>query len=109
MKPTKQVELTKNEQKIFDEFIDLLNLPTMDSDLDEGQKKVIASLGVGVYRQAQQEVVERVESLRRTERFPQSLTTFDGKTKTFNRLSDSDISYNKALDDVLVALQQEQV
>lgn len=59
MKQTKQVELTTDEQKIFNELIDLFNSPVMDFNLREDQKKVFASLGVGIYRQVKQEAVER--------------------------------------------------
>lgn len=51
------------------------------------------------------EAVEKIEALRKTEKYPQSLTGWDGKTEYFERLSDGDIHYNQALDDTIKALQ----
>lgn len=51
-----------------------------------------------------EKVLSEVEKMKKTDKFPQSLTTFDGKTKYFNRLSDGDLHYNQAIQDVLAIL-----
>lgn len=52
-------------------------------------------------------VIEQVEKMKKTDKFPQSLTTYDGKTKYFDRLSDGDLHYNQAISDVLNQLKGE--
>lgn len=51
-------------------------------------------------------VLSEVEKMKKTDKFPQSLTTYDGKTKYFYRLSDGDLHYNQAIQDVLAKLNQ---
>ena len=51
-------------------------------------------------------VLSEVEKMKKTDKFPQSLTTYDGKTKYFNRLNDGDLHYNQAIQDVLAKLNQ---
>jgi hypothetical protein len=52
------------------------------------------------------DIKEQIKKLKKTERYPQELSTFDGKTKQFNRLSDADIIYNEAIDDALSVVEK---
>ena len=52
-----------------------------------------------------EKVLSEVEKMKKTDKFPQSLTTYDGKTKYFDRLSDGDLHYNQAISDVLNQLK----
>jgi hypothetical protein len=47
--------MTVEEKKIYQEFVTLFNTVTMESNLSKDQIEVVASLGVGVYRQAKLE------------------------------------------------------
>ena len=53
-----------------------------------------------------QEIEDMVEAKRKTETYPQSLNTYDGKVEHFERLSDGDIHYNQALSDIAKALKE---
>lgn len=117
---TKQAELPEEKlNKLFPDLAEAMLAHSFKADMgpdEDGSKLIGYVMPLGwvvewlkiIQSQAQQEAMVRVESLRKTDVFPQSLTTYDGKTETFDRLSDNDIAYNRALGDVLEALQKEQ-
>lgn len=96
-------ERIQNELQILAEIKDIVHQIYIDEELMGGAIKIKKLIDV-VLKEQKQELLSKVEKMKKTDKFPQSLTTYDGKTKYFNRLSDGDLHYNKAIDDVLAKL-----
>ena len=56
--------------------------------------------------QREEEVREIVKEMKKTKTYPQSLNKFDGSVEYLERLSDGDIHYNQAIDEILQALNK---
>lgn len=88
-----QQELARNTYLVEDTVIE--NFEFSYATLS---KKDLDTLITQIIQNTGEEIKRRAEGERKTKTYPQSLITHDHKVKYFDRLSDGDIHYNRAID-----------